>query len=115
MTLEEFRERMRAYWDAVYREAISLKDSQSALEQMCECYRNLDEPERTLANAVLAEWVLDSDELLRFVALGLIDMFQIHSAVKSLHRLTERLTGSREPGAPYELNKVNRLLSSLAS
>jgi hypothetical protein len=106
---------MRAYRDSVDRDAIALKDSDAAVDQLCGYYKNLNDPERTLANAVLGEWILDSDDRLRFDALALVDEFQMRSAIEPLQRLAERLTASKEASAPYELNQVNRLLSSLAS
>jgi|SRR5690242_17468002 hypothetical protein len=115
MTLGEFRQKMRAYRDSVDREARSLKDSQAALAQLGAFYENLSQPERDLANTVLAEWTLDSDELLRFDALALIHMFHIRSANESLKRLAARLELSHEPSAPYEMKKVERLVSRLAS
>ena len=114
MALEQFRQQMQAYRDSVDREARSLKDSQAALAQLGAFYENLSQPERDLANTVLAEWILDSDESLRFDGLALIDMFRIRSAYASLKRLAARLELSKEASAPYELAKVRRLMSRLA-
>jgi hypothetical protein len=47
--------------------AAELKDSHSALEELSRLYKRLNESERALANAVIAEWVLSDDEKLRFV------------------------------------------------
>ena len=106
---------MRTYRDAVDRQARSLKDSQSALAQLREFYAGLDEGGRKLANVVIAEWILDSGEGLRFDALDLASTFQVRSTIDALKRLAARLTASKAPSAPYELTKVSRLMTRLTS
>ena len=68
-----------------------------------------------MANRVLAEWALSDDENVRFDALALIDDFKIASAAPALQELARRLASDGTPGAPYELKKVRRIISNLAS
>src|SRR5262245_8950257 len=113
MTLDEFRKEMEAYRDSVEQEATSLKDSYLALDRLHGLYRKFDVQERAMANQVLIEWALSEDENLRFDALALIDDFRIAKAMPALRALAGRLASSRAPGAPYELQKVDRILRDL--
>jgi cysteinyl-tRNA synthetase len=113
MNLEEFRKEMEAYRRAVDKEAVSLKESYQALERLHSLYDRFDAEERQLADQVLADWVLDDDEAVRFDALALITDFRIKTAEQALQKLASRLATSARPGAPYELKKVNRILALL--
>jgi hypothetical protein len=72
-------------------------------------YRKFDAEERRMADQVLTEWVLSEDENVRFDALALIDDFKIARAVPALKALAGRLASSRAPGAPHELQKLDRI------
>ena len=74
-----------------------------------------DDEERAMANQVLAEWVLHDDENVRFDALALIHDFRVDAALHALQHLAERLAMSSAPGAPYELQKVRRIMNSMGS
>ncbi len=113
MTLEGFRAQMEAYREAVDEEAKALRDSYFALERLHAVYRSFDSDEQAMAHQVLMQWALSDDEGVRFDALALIDDFKIAEAVPALQELTGRLVSSRAPGAPFELQKVNRILGSL--
>jgi cysteinyl-tRNA synthetase len=115
VNLDEFRVEMTQYRLAVDAEATSLKDPYVALDRLHSLYRKFDDQERDLADQVLAEWALSQDEKTRFEALALIDDFRITAAVPALHELAARLQSDHAPGAPFELEKVNRLLSDLCS
>jgi hypothetical protein len=113
MRQEEFRREMNRYRQAVHDEADQFKYPYLALERLCVLYRSLDPEERTLADEVIADWVLSDDPNIRFDALALIREFHIGSAIPSLEELAKRLPSVRTPGAPYELEKVNGIISSL--
>ena len=106
MTLDEFRLEMASYRRSADDDAMSLRDSQIALEKLSGLYKKFDAAERRMADQVLSEWVLSEDEGLRFDALALIDEFKIDTAISALHELAARLVSSAEPSAPYELKKV---------
>jgi len=114
MNLDEFRLQMAAYRQAADEEAMSLKDSYLALDRLHSLYRKFDDEERVMANQVLAEWALSDDEKVRFDALALIDDFKIKTAIPALHELVARLASIHTPGAPYEQQKVNRIIRDLS-
>jgi hypothetical protein len=113
INVDAMRSALAEFRSAADERAAELKDSQSALEELIRLYQRLDDSERALANAVIAEWVASDDEKLRFDALAVIDRYVIGSAAKPLERLAERLGVMKTPGAPYELKKVERLLERL--
>jgi cysteinyl-tRNA synthetase len=113
MTLDEFRKEMEAHRSSVDQEAKSLKDSYLALDKLHGLYRKFDAQERAMADQVLSEWVQSEDENVRFDALALIDDFRIEKAMPALEALVGRLASSRAPGAPYELQKVDRIVRDL--
>jgi hypothetical protein len=113
MKLAEFREEMEAYRRFVDEEARLFKDSYLALDRLHAMYQKFDLAERTMAHEVIAEWALSDDEGLRFDALALIDDFKIADEIPVLQKLASRLASSSAPTAPYELQKVNRILKNL--
>jgi len=114
MTLNEFRREMKAYWQAVNEEADELRDSYIARNRMHDLYRKFDDDERAMADHVLAEWVLSKDEGMRSIAQSLIGEFRIINAIPALAQLAKRLPSSRSPGAPWELEYVNRIIAELS-
>jgi uncharacterized protein HemX len=115
MTLNEFRQRMDSYRSSAEKEGRSLKDSYLTLERLHELYDRFNQNEQLMADEVIAQWALSDDETLRFDALALIDDFRIVSATTTLQTLVNRLSSSSAPGAPYEREKVERLLAKLAA
>ena len=113
MTLNEFRSQLESYRRAVDVEAASLKDSYLALERLENLYLSFDTEERRLADQVLSEWVSSDDVNVRFDALYLVRRFRISLAAPALRGLAERLRSSTLPGAPDELEKVERILHEL--
>jgi cysteinyl-tRNA synthetase len=113
MKLDEFRKEMEAYRTSVDQEARSLKDSYLALDRLHGLYRKFDVEEQEMADHVLMEWALSEDENVRFDALALIDDFKITKAMPALRELAGRLVASLTPGAPYELQKVDRIMQDL--
>ena len=91
-----------------------LKDSYLALERLLRFYQKLDPAEQRMADQVIAEWVLSGDENVRFDALALVDQFRIGAAMSALGTLSTRLASSASPSAPYEHQKVARILLELA-
>ncbi|HKY06852.1 MAG TPA: hypothetical protein VJQ55_01360 [Candidatus Binatia bacterium] len=106
---------MNSYRRAVEDEAIKLKDSYLALERLHRLYQKFDATEREMADQVLTEWVLSDDEGTRFEAMSLIDDFKIERTIPALKELAGRLASSKAPGAPYEIMKIEGLLSEFSS
>jgi hypothetical protein len=115
MTLDEFRNRMWAYRQAVERESNNQRSPNLAWDKLRDLYRRLDSAERGVADRVLCEWVLSDDENLRYDALVLISDFEVKSALPALSELASRLKASTSPGAPYELRKVESMLKVLSA
>ena len=115
MRLEQFRNQMSEYRRVVDAEAKSRKDSYLALERLGQLYQGLRDEERALANVVLGEWAVSDDENLRFDALALIGDFENRAAVPALETLATQLATSVTPSAPFELQKVKKILSELVS
>lgn len=113
MTLDEFRHQLEMYRQTVNDEADSQKDSYLALARLHNLFQEFDSEERAMADQVLAEWALSNDENVRFDVLSLIDKFHVVTARSALETLASRLAVSIAPGAPYELEKVNRILRDL--
>jgi hypothetical protein len=114
MTLDEFRHEMAGYRQAVDREAQALKDPYHAHDLLRALYQKFDTGERAMADHVLAEWALSEDANLRFDGLSLIDDFKIITALPALKKLAKRLASSSAVSAPYELRKVNCIITDLA-
>ena len=66
-----------------------------------------------MANDVLGEWALSEDEGLRFDALALIYDFRVCTAMTALDNLAAHLSSSTSPGAPYEVEKVQKIIARL--
>ena len=115
MTLDEFRNKMWAYRQSADKDANTLKESNLAWQWLRDLYRKFDSEERKLAEQVLREWALSEDENVRYDALVLIGDFRIMSTMPALRELATRLTRSKAPGAPSELQKVNHILGDLTS
>lgn len=113
MKFDEFRRKMESYRQRADEEAAHLKDSFVVRKRLLELYRRFNTHERFMANQVLSEWALSEDEAIRFDALGLIKDLKIATAVPSLLQLAERLRREQSPGAPFELEKVERIITEI--
>ncbi len=115
MTYEEFRKSMELFRENADTEATAQKDPQLALDGLCALYENFDVADRLLADRVLIEWCLSTDAGKRFDALAPIEDYGVTSAAPALRVLASRLEISAEPGAPFELKRVERILRGLVS
>jgi hypothetical protein len=104
---------MKEYRQAAEEEAAAMKDSYVVLKRLYSLFRKFNSEERIIANEVLAEWVLSDDEGLRFDAMALIHEFRIATTAPTLQKLMKRLEGSKAPSAPFEIEKIERLLTNL--
>jgi hypothetical protein len=114
MTLDEFRQEMIAYLQAVEQEEIELRHSSHAFVRMENLYRRFDAEERAMADQVLAEWLSSDDSTERYHARVLIRKFRIAAALPALEKRAVHLASSRERNAPDELESVNRLIRDLS-
>ena len=113
MNLDEFRREMETYRRGADEEATRRKESFLVEKQLLQLYGRFDEHERLTAHQVFAEWALSQDEATRFDALVMIRRFKIVTALPALRQLAERLRTERSPGAPFELDKVERLIIAI--
>ena len=98
--------------NAAEQEAKEQKNSMLVLERLKDFYRQLDPADKALADQVLCTW-LQADEGYRFDALALIREFKIATALPHLRSLAAGLTRSKQPGAPFELQKVETIMQTL--
>jgi len=113
MKLDEFRRQMESYRQQADKEATQLRDSFVVRRRLLQLYGRFDAHERLMANQLLSEWALSEDEAIRFDALGLIKDLKISTAMPSLRQLAERLRREQSPGAPFELEKVERIMAEI--
>jgi hypothetical protein len=113
MTFDDFREGMNSFWEAANRRARELKDPIYALERTASMYARLEREDRDHADRVFSEWLLSEDEAKRYVAVALIREFRVATAAPALRELVLKLRDSDDPGAPFEREKVEHLLSEL--
>jgi len=113
MTSRDAQERWVRFWARVDAETKAQKVSQAAVFELSQYYRSLQDVEREAVDALLGGWVLDGNEGKRFDALALIDEHAISDAIPALEELRHRLDESKEPGAPFEKAKVDRIIAVL--
>jgi hypothetical protein len=113
MSLEEFRADMEVHWRELERLASKHKDGNLATHEAFKWYEALTADQRSLADYVLAEWVLAGSHGQQFDALALIDKFRITSAIPALERLVEQLGSVEGPEARFLDAKVKRFLDAL--
>lgn len=113
MTFDEFRDSMNTFWETANRRANELRDPIDALERTAAMYSGLEVEDRDYADRVFAEWLLLGDEAKRYVAVALIREFRIVMTASALRELMGKLAHSRDPGAPFEREKVQDVLSEL--
>ena len=112
---EEVRERLDRFWLEADREAEGRKDSQYALDRLTAALKDLKGQEREIAETLVSEWVLSGEPRRQFDALAVIERLLLTSAAPALRDLADQLTRSNEPGAPYDLAWVNRILAKLGA
>ncbi len=78
-----------------------------------ETYSAASGDEREVLNRVLRHWLLSGSPADRWDALFLTDEFHIHENVDALRRLTQKLAGQTDPGAPYELERADRIIRNM--
>lgn len=115
MTLERVRQQLESLRSSAEYEGHLQKEAEPPLHRMRAAYAVMAADERPSADAVIVEWLASDDENLRFDAIALIDEFRIVAAGAGLRRLRTRLLSSVSPGAPFEVEKVDRVLRGLTA
>jgi hypothetical protein len=114
MKFEEFKVEIEAYYRDACREAESFKDPHLTIDRLNALYRSFDHHEREMANTVFSEWILSTEGRKRYDAQVLVDQLKIANAIPALQESAQRLAKSTEPGASFEIEKVQRILANLA-
>lgn len=104
---------MEERWREFEREASALSEGNLATVLGKAWYRTLEPPERSLADQVLGDWVLNGTSGQQFDALALIREFRIRSAKPALHQLAAKLDRTPGPEAEYLGKKVLRVINAL--
>jgi hypothetical protein len=102
---------MEAWWAETNAAALAARDSNQATLALVSEIRGLAPEERALADEVLGEWVLSVDDSKRFDALAVVRELDIRSAIPKLRELEARLATASDPRAPFEAEKVRRILT----
>jgi hypothetical protein len=102
-----FRARLEREWDGG-------KGAVDVNARLSEEYTRLAPDERAEIEGEVARWLRSDDESLRFDAIALIRDQQISTALPELHELADRLETASGPGAPFERQKVLRLIAELS-
>jgi hypothetical protein len=113
MTFDEFRHRFQSYRDAVNKESLEARDQSILADGLTSLYDSFSQTEREMGNRVISEWIVSSDESLRFSAQLLVQERRISAVMPALEQLQDRLAIGTAPGDPYELSKVHRILMEL--
>lgn len=104
-------------WRDTAAEARRLVDSgrqpYAPIEQLSVLYRQNGDDERRVANGLIALDLDSEDSRVRYDAKWPIREFGIASAVPALRRLATRLESSTDVGAPFEFDKVERLIREI--
>jgi hypothetical protein len=113
MTIDDVRRQMEGWWRDTDSAAIAAKDSQRVTLDLVALIRGLDPEERAMADVVIGEWLLSTEERKRFDALAVVGEVEMQVAIPTLRVLESQLVTKQDPGAPFELKKVRRLLAQL--
>ena len=113
MTIERMRYQLETLRSSSESEGRLLKDAQLTLDRLRTAYEAMSDEDRPSAEAVIVEWLASDDENRRFDAIALTDEFRIASAAASLRSLRARLLSRDSPAAPFEIEKIDRVLGGL--
>ncbi|MGA9762512.1 MAG: hypothetical protein WBQ14_08825 [Gaiellaceae bacterium] len=100
-------------WAHLYAEAENSKFPELAVLEFTHFYRALDEDDRGVADEVLTSWVPDGDLPQRFVALAIIEDFDIRSALPALRADLARLEYATGPSVPDDREQLEQIIAHL--
>jgi len=109
----DFRREMEGYWQDADEQAQSFKDPTIPEKRLLLLFERFDARERVLADQVVSEWVLSDNEAMQFDALIVVDKLKIRTALPALKELVARLGSRQDPGTPWKIEKVTRIIRSL--
>lgn len=106
-----------ATWQAAAAEARTLvdagRDPYAPIAQLSALYRRLGTDDQAVVDGLITADLNSDDSGMRYDAMWLIREFKIRSAIPVLQTLATRLASSSEVGAPFEIEKIERLIGAL--
>ena len=116
VTMDRLREEMEEQWREFENEASATMSEGNMANVLGQAwYRTLDSAERSLADQVLAEWVLHGTSRQRLYALSLIWEFQIRTAETALRQLATKLEPATNLSARGLREQVRHVIDALSS
>ncbi len=94
---------------------VPAKNAQGVTITLSRTFASLTTDQRVELEPLLREWLRSDDESDRFDAIAIVRDNDVTSMIPDLRELQDRLEDSTEVGAPYEWEKVNRVLGHLVS
>jgi hypothetical protein len=113
--MQGFHGDINEWWELKDAQAMVEKASQGVLIALVNLYNGLDPEEKKKADTVFAEWLGSDNERKQFDSMAMIERYKISSAINSLKGLRTKLLQRSDPGAPFDLKKVERILDKLES
>ncbi|MBV1893143.1 MAG: hypothetical protein KUG57_03785 [Ilumatobacteraceae bacterium] len=107
-------EEVERLWARLDDEAQAVKLSHQAVLRFEQFYRGLSDPDRSVVDGVLANWIgrgLDSRR--RFDGLAVISRFEIRSALPALREAVSALDCAEGPSVPFERSKLGRIIEKI--
>lgn len=100
-------------WAGTMEEAAAHNDPNVGWCRIIEQYRDFGQDERAVAEPVILKWTISIDPAKRFVALALVEICGMRTALPQLGRLEAYLAGREGPESRDELEKVRRIIEKL--
>jgi hypothetical protein len=104
---------MEEAWSRAQAVADASKNSMMVTLEMERFYDRLEPDARPEADEVLIDWALGDDTDKRFDALAVIRRFAVVAAAPALRELARRYATASGPSAPFDREKVDRILAVL--
>ena len=115
MNIADIVGRMNSEWERISQVAEQEKNSASATVNLIRLYQGFAVQNRTAASQAVIQWAMSDVPEKRFDGLAIIDECKIYEAIPTLKELCGTLERAGDPAAPYDLAKVQRIISRLSS
>ena len=104
---------MEACMQAAIQEGQEIKDPNIIYIRIQQMYQRFNEGEREIAEEVINQWLVFGDEDHWSMAVSLANTFNLHGVLPNLRILLGRLRRESGPLSPFNVAKVERLISKL--
>lgn len=109
--------KIRAHWLAIHnrlsKEAEVSRNSQMVAFGLLEAYDALSPKELSVIHSILAEWLIDDDNRLRYDARFLTSQRQLHELKTSVREAIAKYESEAGPEASNEVKHLERILIEL--